>query len=228
MNAKCMFMRVPVLKAFISFIFLVSCAEHKNQNNNLMTDQKITSEINIDTATFGTGCFWCTEAVFQRLNGVTKVVSGYSGGHVNNPTYQEVCSGTTGHAEACQVIYDSTKVSFDELLEVFWKTHDPTTLNRQGNDVGPQYRSVIFYHNKEQKDKSEHYKNELNKSGAWNKPVVTAIEPYTNFYSAEGYHQDYYNSNSGQMYCQFVIRPKLEKFEKVFKDKLKKGEVLDQ
>src|SRR5262245_9828999 len=175
----------------------------------------------MQTATFGSGCFWCTEAVFQRLKGVEKVVSGYSGGHVDNPTYMQVCGGKTGHAEVIQVTFDPKQVSYDELLEVFWKTHDPTTLNRQGNDVGPQYRSVIFYHNEEQKEKAEHYKKALNESGAFNDPIVTAIEPFKNFYSAEQYHQNYYNTNSGQPYCRFVIAPKVEKFQKVFQDKLK-------
>ena len=178
--------------------------------------------MNTETATFGTGCFWCTEAIFQQLEGVIKVTSGYSGGHVENPTYEQVCEKNTGHAEVCQVVYDPSKITYDELLEVFWQTHDPTTLNRQGNDVGPQYRSVIFFHNDQQKQKAEHYKAELNKSGAFNNPIVTAIEPYKNFYSAENYHQDYYNQNGSQPYCYFVIRPKLEKFEKVFKGKLKK------
>ena len=177
-----------------------------------------------DTATFGTGCFWCTEAIFQQLKGVLKVTSGYSGGHVKNPTYEQVCEKNTGHAEVCQVIYDPTVITFDELLEVFWQTHDPTTLNKQGNDEGPQYRSVVFYHNAEQKEKSEKYKTELNKSGAFDKPIVTAVEPYKNFYSAEKYHQNYYNDNGSQPYCYFVIRPKLEKFEKVFKSKLKSHE----
>lgn len=181
----------------------------------------ISSNVKTDTATFGTGCFWCTEAIFQRLDGVAKVISGYSGGEIANPSYEQVCSGTTGHAEACQVVYNPSKISYDGLLEVFWKTHDPTTLNKQGNDVGTQYRSVIFYHDAAQKEKAEHYKKELDSSEAFNNPIVTAIEPFKNFYSAEAYHQDYYNQNSGQMYCQFVIRPKLEKFEKVFKEKLK-------
>ena len=175
-----------------------------------------------DTATFGTGCFWCTEAIFDQLDGVLKVTSGYSGGHVVNPTYDQVSTGTTGHAEACQIIYDPSKISYDELLKVFWKTHDPTTLNRQGNDEGPQYRSVIFYHSDAQKEKAEYYKEELNKSGAFPRPIVTAVEPYKNFYSAEDYHQNYYANNPNQPYCYFVIKPKLEKFEKVFKDKLKK------
>lgn len=174
-----------------------------------------------DTAYFGTGCFWCTEAIFQRLKGVVKVTSGYSGGSVPNPTYEEVCTGTTGHAEACKIVFDPSVVSYDELLEVFWKTHDPTTLNRQGNDVGTQYRSVIFYTNENQKQKAEHYKAELDKAGAFNHPIVTTIEAFKNFYSAEGYHQNYYNSNPGQMYCRFVIAPKVEKFEEVFHSKLK-------
>ncbi len=177
---------------------------------------------NLQKATFGSGCFWCTEAIFERLNGVVDVESGYSGGKVDNPTYEEVCSGTTGHAEVTQLTFDPSIISFDELLEVFWKTHDPTTLNRQGNDVGTQYRSVIFYHNEEQKNLSEKYKEELNKSGAWEKPIVTEISAYTNFYSAENYHQDYYENNPNQGYCTFVIAPKVEKFEKVFKDKVKK------
>lgn len=177
---------------------------------------------NLQKATFGSGCFWCTEAIFERLNGVVEVESGYSGGKVVNPTYEEVCTGRTGHAEVTQITYDSSIISYDELLEVFWKTHDPTTLNRQGNDVGTQYRSVIFYHNEEQKRLAEKYKEELDKSGAWEKPIVTEISPYTNFYSAEGYHQDYYANNPNQGYCSFVIAPKVEKFEKVFKDKLKR------
>ena len=196
-----------------------SCAEHNTQTTN-MSEQKISAS-SADTASFGTGCFWCTEAIFQRLNGVLKVTSGYSGGSVPNPTYEEVSTGTTGHAECCQIVFDPSVISYDELLEVFWKTHDPTTLNRQGNDVGTQYRSVIFYHSPEQRIKAEHYKAALNDSGAFNKPIVTAIEPYKNFYSAEEYHQKYYEYNPGQMYCRLVIAPKVEKFEKVFKDRLK-------
>ncbi len=175
-----------------------------------------------DTATFGTGCFWCTEAIFQQLEGVIKVTSGYSGGNVPNPTYEQICTKTTGHAECLNIEYDPLKISFDELLEVFWKTHDPTTLNRQGADIGTQYRSVVFYHNEEQKTKTENYKVELNKSGAFENPIVTTLEPFGIFYPAEAYHQNYYNNNTGQGYCQFVIRPKVDKFEKVFKSKLKK------
>jgi len=203
-------------------LFLTSCAEHKSQDK-IMSEERVIPAIKTDTATLATGCFWCTEAIFQRLKGVTKVISGYSGGKVPSPTYEEVCTGTTGHAEACQVIYDPTQISFDELLKVFWKTHDPTTLNRQGNDVGTQYRSAVFYHNEFQKERAEHYKTLLDSSGIYNRPVVTAIEPFTNFYSAEDYHQDYYNANPNQTYCRLVIQPKIEKFEKLFKDELKVG-----
>lgn len=175
-----------------------------------------------DTATFGNGCFWCTEAIFQQLEGVLKVESGYSGGHVVNPTYKQVCEGNTGHAEVIQIVYDPEKISFDELLEVFWQTHDPTTPNRQGNDVGPQYRSVVFYHNQEQKEKTEAYKKKLNEAKAFDAPIVTEISPFDKFYVAENYHQDYYNLNGSQPYCYYVIRPKLEKFRKVFGDKIRK------
>lgn len=172
-------------------------------------------------ATFGTGCFWCTEAIFQQLEGVVKVTSGYSGGTVPNPTYEQVCGKKTGHAECLNIEFDPSKISFDELLEVFWKVHDPTTLNRQGGDEGPQYRSVIFYHDEDQKAIAEKYKEELNRSGAFHNPIVTTLEPFTIFYPAEAYHQDYYINNPRQGYCQLVIRPKVEKFEKVFKSKLK-------
>ena len=198
----------------------MSCAEHKGQTMELTAD-KIAYNSNYDTATFATGCFWCTEAIFQRLNGVAKVTSGYMGGEVPNPTYEEVCTGTTGHAECCQVVFNPAEISYDELLEVFWKTHDPTTLNRQGADVGTQYRSVIFYHDNDQKHKAGTYKSELDKAGIWKNPIVTEISPFTKFYEAEKYHQDYFEQNPNQGYCSFVITPKIEKFEKVFKDKLK-------
>ena len=203
---------------------LFSCAQKQNTKKNIskdMTTNTNGSNTITDTATFGTGCFWCTEAIFQQLDGVIKSTSGYSGGHVDNPSYKDVCTGTTGHAEVIQVVYDPAKISFDELLEVFWQTHDPTTLNRQGNDVGPQYRSVVFYHSEEQKEKAEKYKAELNKSGAFTDPIVTEISPFTKFYAAENYHQDYFNQNGSQPYCNFVIRPKVEKFQKAFKSKLK-------
>jgi peptide-methionine (S)-S-oxide reductase len=186
-----------------------------------MEDAK-TGTQQFETATFANGCFWCTEAIFQQLDGVIEVNSGYSGGHVANPTYEEVCGKNTGHAEALNIVYDKNKISFEELLEIFWKMHDPTTLNRQGNDVGPQYRSAIFYRNKEQKQKAEDYKAQLDKSGTWSSPIVTEISPFKNFYPAEDYHQNYFKNNGSQPYCSYVIRPKVEKFQKVFKDKLKK------
>jgi len=175
----------------------------------------------LEQATFGSGCFWCTEAVFQELKGVREVVSGYSGGTVPGPTYQQVCTGLTGHAEVVQITYDPKIITYTELLEVFWKTHDPTTLNRQGPDVGTQYRSVIFYHNDEQHRLAEHYKKELNAAGAFGAPVVTQIAPLLAFYPAEVDHQDYYSANPRKSYCRSVIRPKVEKLREVFKDKLK-------
>lgn len=181
------------------------------------SEKKISSTNNMETATFGAGCFWCVEAIFQMVDGVIKVESGYSGGTVVNPSYEQVCSGTTGHAEVCQITYDPSKVNFTKLLEAFWTSHDPTTMNRQGNDVGTQYRSVIYYHNEEQKRLAEEYKAKLNASGAFNNPVITEIAPFTVFYKAEGYHQNYYNLNGNQPYCSFVITPKVEKFKKVFK-----------
>lgn len=175
-----------------------------------------------DTATFATGCFWCTEAIFEGLNGVLKVTSGYTGGQVENPTYQAVCAGETGHAECVQIIFEPNKISYDELLEVFFEVHDPTSLNRQGADVGTQYRSAIFYHDANQKEKAEYYTKELNKSGAYTKSIVTEIAPLSKFYAAEDYHQEYYENNkNSNPYCSVVIRPKLDKFKKVFASKLK-------
>ncbi|MNK30307.1 Peptide methionine sulfoxide reductase MsrA [compost metagenome] len=176
---------------------------------------------NLQKATFGMGCFWCSEALFQRLNGVASVRSGYEGGHVANPSYEEVCTGSTGHAEVIEVTYDPSKIKYDELLQVFWKSHDPTTLNRQGADIGTQYRSVIFYHNDEQRKTAENYKKELNDAKAFNKPIVTEITKATPFYVAENYHQDYFNKNGSEPYCRLVILPKMEKLEKLFKAKLK-------
>lgn len=177
--------------------------------------------LGLEKATFGSGCFWCSEAVFQQLKGVQSVASGYSGGSVKNPTYQEVCTGTTGHAEVIQITYDPKVVSYPELLEVFWQTHDPTTLNRQGHDVGTQYRSVIFYHNAKQKELAEHYKKKLEEEHAFRHPIVTEITAMTEFYPAEDYHQNYYNLHKEQGYCSAVIRPKVSKVKKVFHDKLK-------
>jgi peptide-methionine (S)-S-oxide reductase len=185
-----------------------------------MNNAKSSTGTETAIATFGTGCFWCTEAIFQELKGVLKVTSGYMGGTVANPSYEEVCSGTTGHAECLQITHDPAVITYDQLLEVFWESHDPTTLNRQGNDIGTQYRSAIFYHNEEQRQKAEHYKAELDKQGAYPNPIVTEITAATTFYLAEDYHQNYYNDNGSQPYCYLVIRPKIEKFEKAFKDKL--------
>ncbi|MFN5325301.1 MAG: peptide-methionine (S)-S-oxide reductase MsrA [Bacteroidota bacterium] len=185
-------------------------------NSNHMDTTKL------DTITFGSGCFWCTEAVFQSLEGVYSAVSGYMGGQTDNPTYKEVCSGTTGHAEVVQVTYDPAVITYEELLEAFWSSHDPTTLNRQGNDVGTQYRSVIFYHSQEQRDAAVAIKADLISRRVFDRVIVTEISPAAIFYPAENYHQEYYELNGSEPYCQFVIRPKLEKFKKAFSDKLKK------
>ncbi|MCI0334938.1 MAG: peptide-methionine (S)-S-oxide reductase MsrA [Planctomycetes bacterium] len=179
------------------------------------------SAANLETVTFGSGCFWCTEAMFQNLRGVKSAVSGYSGGRTQNPTYEQICSGNTGHAEVVQVTFDPAVISFDDLLRVFWRTHDPTTLNRQGHDVGTQYRSAIFYHNDEQRKVAEQYKAQLDKSKAFGAPIVTEITRFEKFYPAESYHQKYFDLNPGQSYCQAVIRPKVEKFQKEF------GELLE-
>jgi len=176
----------------------------------------------LETATFGAGCFWCVEAVYQRLEGVVTVESGYSGGGVAAPTYRQVCAGDTGHAEVCRIQFDPAKISFDELLEVFWKSHDPTTLNRQGNDSGTQYRSIVFYHDGTQKALATEYKRKLDEAKLWPDPIVTEISPAGPFYKAEAYHQNYFNDNPDQGYCRMVVAPKVEKFEKIFKKKLKK------
>jgi peptide-methionine (S)-S-oxide reductase len=174
-------------------------------------------------ATFGAGCFWCTEAVFQQLKGVDTVVSGYSGGTVKNPSYRQVCSGTTGHAEAIQITYDPAVIWYEEQLVVFLQTHHPTTRNRQGKDVGTQYRSAIFYHNDEQKRLAELYKQKLDEEGVFAGPIVTEIVPFTEFFRAEAYHQNFFEDNPRQPYCQSIIRPKVEKMKKVFQDRLKTG-----
>lgn len=220
-------LKYKIAVALVTAIFLNACgqAPPKTAVNSKPKNQgESTQNMNnqFDTITLGAGCFWCVEAVFQDLKGVEKVTSGYSGGHVKNPAYKEVCNGTTGHAEVCQLVYDPKVISIPEILEVFWQTHDPTTLNRQGNDVGTQYRSAIFYHTEEQRELAEQYKAELNKSGAFDRPIVTEITAFSNFYPAEDYHQDYFNLNGEQPYCQYVIRPKVEKMKKVFADKLKK------
>ncbi|HAH46852.1 peptide-methionine (S)-S-oxide reductase MsrA [Gimesia sp.] len=181
-------------------------------------------EEGLEVVTLGSGCFWCTEAVFRELKGVKSAVSGYSGGKIDNPTYKAVCSGTTGHAEVIQVTFDPQQISFTDLLKAFWETHDPTTLNRQGADVGTQYRSAIFYHNEQQKEAAIAYKKQLDDSGQFKSPIVTEITEFDKFYPAEDYHQDYFKLNPENQYCQYVIRPKLEKFRSKFSDKLKKAE----
>ena len=175
----------------------------------------------IKEATFGAGCFWCIEACYKDLQGVESVSPGYSGGFLDNPTYEQVCNGNTGHAEVARIVYDDDLVSFDELLEVFWFVHDPTQLNRQGNDIGTQYRSVIFYHDDAQKERAEFFKTKLTSEKVWENPIVTLIEPLTHFYKAEDYHLNYFELNPQNMYCQSVVRPKVEKFKKVFAEKLK-------
>lgn len=177
---------------------------------------------NLETITVGGGCYWCVEAVYENLNGVKSVVSGFSGGKVANPTYEEVCTGTTGHAEVVQITYDKTVTDINEIFQVFFTVHDPTTLNRQGADVGTQYRSVIFYKNEEQKKAAQSIIAALNKAKVYDSPIVTKVEPFTKFYKAEDYHQNYYANNKSQPYCKMVIQPKIEKFEKIFKSKLKK------
>lgn len=214
---RLLFMKYCIFAWFLWLFYTVNA-----QNSNTYSKLKMNSSKQLEKATLANGCFWCTEAVFQRLKGVEKVESGYSGGKIANPTYKEVCSGITGHAECVQITFDKNQISFTELLRVFFKTHDPTTLNRQGNDVGTQYRSAIFYHSDEQKRIAEEVIADLDKSGAFNSKIVTEVSPFTVFYKAEDYHQNYFNENkNNNPYCTFVIVPKLEKFEKVFKDKLK-------
>lgn len=205
---------------FMLFFYLISCNTSDVESKELIKTNTI--QQTMDTITFGAGCFWCVEAIFSDLNGVEKVVSGYAGGSVKNPSYKEVCTGNTGHAEVCQVTYNPEIITYQELLEVFWQVHDPTTLNRQGGDVGTQYRSAIFYHNEEQRKVAEEFKTTLNQEQVYPDPIVTEITAFTNFYPAEDYHQDYFELNGENPYCRAVVRPKVEKFRKVFKDKLKK------
>lgn len=188
----------------------------------LNTIQIQAQEKKLEEATFGAGCFWCVEAVFELVEGVEHVESGYSGGHVKDPSYREVTTGRTGHVEVARIIYDPSVVSFEVLLEVFWHTHDPTTLNRQGNDIGTQYRSVVFYHNEEQKQIAEASLEKTEASGLWDDPIVTTIEPLKNYYVAENYHQNYYENNPNAGYCSYVIAPKIAKFKKQYKHLLKK------
>jgi len=211
------------MKYFVAIIMLtatmsIGAGEGLTQNDQIseVMENKSMEDERMKTATLGAGCFWCVEAIFQKLNGVKKVTSGYAGGQVKNPSYKEVTRGNTGHAESVQIQYDPDVIGFEKILEVFWKTHDPTTLNRQGADIGPQYRSVIFYHDQEQKRIAEESKKKTDRSGTFNDPIVTAIEPYKNFYVAEDYHQDFYKNNPNQPYCRFNIDPKMEKMQQQF------------
>jgi methionine-S-sulfoxide reductase len=201
-------------KIILLLSLLYSAAEAQNI-------KKMTND-HTEKITLGGGCYWCIEAVFQMLNGVVKVESGFSGGQVKNPSYKDVCAGTTGHAEVVQITFDNTKTSVEEILKVFFTVHDPTTLNRQGADEGTQYRSAIFYHNQNQYKIAKEIIDELNKVKAYPKPIVTELKAFTIFYKAEAYHQNYYNDNKSAPYCRMVIQPKIEKFEKVFKNKIKK------
>ncbi|HWV71248.1 MAG TPA: peptide-methionine (S)-S-oxide reductase MsrA [Pseudosphingobacterium sp.] len=221
-----------VIGKYFALLFLISplaaCSQQpKNDSNTahsaetkMMTASTATEK---DTATFAAGCFWCVEEQFKQLEGVESVTSGYSGGTVPNPTYKEVCTGTTGHAEACNIVYDPSKISYAQLLEAFFVAHDPTQLNRQGNDVGTQYRSAIFYHDAKQQELASFYIKRLNDEKAYKSAIVTQVVPYGTFYKAEDYHQDYYANNMDAPYCQMVIKPKLDKFRKVFHEKLKQG-----
>ncbi len=210
-------------KLVLSLILLVSC--QAKEKKYVVQEYKEPIKMNIqegkEVATFAGGCFWCTEAIFQEVKGVEKVVSGYTGGTIKNPAYREVCNGTTGHAEAIQITFAPKLVSYEDLLEIFFGTHDPTTLNRQGADVGTQYRSEVFYHSEAQKEKAEKYIQWIEQEKLYSNPIVTKVSPASEFYAAEEYHQDYYSQNSQQGYCQMVIAPKLEKLRKYYQSKLK-------
>jgi len=221
------------IKAISQTLFLCSafifnaCGQNSNNHPPKISTkmdkmEQYAATKHLSVATLGAGCFWCVETQLMQLQGVDTVVSGYCGGSVENPTYKEVCTGTTGHAEVCQVYFDATKISFAELLKAFFVTHDPTQLNRQGNDEGTQYRSAIFYHDENQKQESIKIISELNAAQVYPTPIVTEVSAFTKFYPAEDYHQNYYNANPEQAYCAYVIKPKKDKFEKVFKDRLKK------
>ncbi|RME03145.1 MAG: peptide-methionine (S)-S-oxide reductase [Planctomycetota bacterium] len=205
-------------------LFLLSCQQNPpNPTHNTETKnvKKSTTPTPKALATFGGGCFWCTEAIFERIQGVENVISGYAGGSTKNPTYEQVCSGKTGHAEVVQITYNPNIISYVKLLEIFWKTHDPTTPNQQGNDIGPQYRSIILYHNEKQKQLALEFKQKLEAAKIWPKPIVTEIVPLQHFYPAENYHQNYYQHHPNQGYCQFVITPKIKKLEQIFAPYLK-------
>jgi methionine-S-sulfoxide reductase len=210
-----------MMRAFIFLIGLMAVISSELKSSMPSNKNMETKETGLKTVVFAGGCFWCTEAIFNELKGVQKVVSGYSGGKVPNPTYNEVCTGLTGHAECTQITYNPEQITFAELLEVFWMTHDPTTLNRQGADSGTQYRSAIFYTDEDQKQQAIAYKAKLEKEKIWENPIITEITKFEKFYPAEDYHQEYYQNNPNQGYCRIVITPKIEKFKKIFADKLK-------
>jgi peptide-methionine (S)-S-oxide reductase len=214
---------MKIIYAFTTLI-LLSCSADSQQTQvnftDTMKDNEPPTNATTEIATLGAGCFWCVEAIFQQLKGVHKVESGYAGGDVKNPSYKQVTSGKTGHAEVVQITFDPKTITFEELLEVFWSTHDPTTLNRQGADIGTQYRSAIFYHSPQQKASAEKSKTKVAPQ-IWDDPIVTEITPINDFYVAEDYHQDYWFENTNQPYCRAVINPKVEKFRKKFADKLK-------
>jgi peptide-methionine (S)-S-oxide reductase len=206
---------------FLGFAVNVSAQTQNKRKMESLPQTTVDKPNHLEVATFGGGCFWCTEAIYQDLLGVSEVKSGYSGGNIHKPTYNQVTSGTTGHAEVIQFLYDPKIISYQELLEIFWSTHDPTTLNRQGADVGPQYRSVVFFHSNEQQEMAQLFKEKLNQEKVFKNPIVTEITAFSNFYLAENYHQNYFKENGAQPYCQFVILPKVEKFRKVFAEKLR-------
>ncbi len=217
---------MPELRVFIYIITIIFCINYSyaniNKKDNLPMNQESMPDVRTDTITLGAGCFWCVETIYEQLRGVLSVESGYSGGTTVNPTYREVCTGETGHAEVCQIAYDPETIHFEDILDIFWSIHDPTTLNRQGADVGTQYRSVIFYNSEEQQKIAEESKRKLNESGAFKQPIVTEIVPLVKFYKAEDYHQDYFKNNPEVPYCNVVISPKVEKFRKAYRKYLKK------
>ena len=214
-------MIIQILLSILLGSLVLSSALKDPANMREQENQTITSPQGKEVVTLGGGCFWCIEAVFEELNGVEQVESGYSGGRVDDPTYEQVCTGTTGHAEVVQVTFDPKIISLKEILEVFFTVHDPTTLNRQGADVGTQYRSVIFYRSEEQKTLAEQVIREIQKAKLWKAPIVTELVPFKAFCRAEDYHQEYYKKNPGQAYCRIVIEPKIKKFLEHYKDKLK-------
>lgn len=213
--------------SIFTLAFLLQCSDNSAKESDKKNAVQLNEEAGkmkneqLDAITLGAGCFWCVEAIFDQLEGVNNVESGYTGGSIKNPTYNEICTGKTGHAEVCQLTYNSAIITFSEILEVFFQIHDPTTLNRQGADVGTQYRSAIFYHNEEQKLTTEKIIMELNNAGVWPNPIVTEVTRFGTFFVAEDYHQTYYENNMNQPYCRAVIQPKLDKLKKIFKEKLK-------